>query len=116
MSSTDIKMRIEKVVSGVLRVPPEDLEPNRPFVAYGFESFDAMGMALAVSREFGFNAQPNIAYDFPTLKLLTQHLESRLATNALPRSAAADSGSAGDMLDAIDGLSDDDAEGLLESR
>jgi acyl carrier protein len=117
MTNTDIKTRTEQLVAQELRTPQESLELDQSFSAYGFESVDAIGMALAVTKEFGLATEPNLAFDFPTLRLLTAHVEEQLTRgNAPPHETTTNTDTTIADLDAIEELSDDDAHALLRTR
>lgn len=61
---------------------PEDIEPEAPLFggSLGLDSIDALELALAISRRYGFELRSddeNNTRIFASLRSLAQHVESR---------------------------------------
>ncbi|MDD5034785.1 MAG: amino acid adenylation domain-containing protein, partial [Methylococcaceae bacterium] len=57
-----------------LRVPAESIDVREPFARYGLDSVDAVGLAGDLETWLGRKVPPMLAYDYPTVEALAQHL------------------------------------------
>ena len=66
-------------------VSPQDIDPEAALFreGLGLDSIDALELAMAISRKYGFQLSsddPNNSRIFSSLKALTEHIESRRMT------------------------------------
>jgi acyl carrier protein len=70
----------------VLQVPPEDMDPNRPFADYQLDS----ALAVTVSRELGEWLEQELSitlfWEYPTIAELASALSIEVPANALSAS------------------------------
>ena len=64
---------------------PQDIDPEAALFreGLGLDSIDALELALAISRKYGFQLRsedPNNSRIFSSLKALTEHIESQRMT------------------------------------
>lgn len=57
-----------------LRIPPSELDPRIPFSRYGLDSAEAVGLAGDLEKWLGKRLPPTLAYDYPTIESLAEHL------------------------------------------
>lgn len=48
-----VEGELRTILSGIMRLPPDQFDPNRPFNRYGIDSLMAMELRLEVERRFG---------------------------------------------------------------
>ncbi len=61
-------------LSGELGVPATDIDPSRPFAYYGLDSVHAIRLTAALESWLGEELSPTLAYEYPTIDLLSRHL------------------------------------------
>ncbi len=61
-------------LSRELGVPATDIDPSRPFAYYGLDSVRAIRLTAALESWLGRELSPTLAYDYPTIDLLSRHL------------------------------------------
>ncbi|WP_102418906.1 type I polyketide synthase [Mycobacterium sp. 4858] len=80
-------------LSGELGLPATDIEPSRPFAYYGLDSVRAIRLTAALESWLGRELSPTLAYEYPTIDLLSRHLAEE--SDAAGESAAAPAGDGG---------------------
>ncbi len=95
-SAAEISDWFVSQLSADLGIPAADIDPSRPFAYYGLDSVRAVRLTAALESWLGRELSPTLAYEYPTIELLSRHLADE-ATAAGPTAApAADSGGARD--------------------
>ncbi|MBF6245647.1 SDR family NAD(P)-dependent oxidoreductase [Nocardia elegans] len=61
-------------VAAELTVPRADVDPRRPFAYYGLDSVHAVKLAGALGGRLGEQLRPTIAYEYPSIAELAEHL------------------------------------------
>jgi acyl transferase domain-containing protein/acyl-CoA synthetase (AMP-forming)/AMP-acid ligase II/acyl carrier protein len=61
-------------LAGHLRVPPEQIDVRQPFARYGLDSVATVRLADELGRWLGRSLDPVLAYQYPTIELLSRHL------------------------------------------
>ncbi|WP_304528606.1 AMP-binding protein, partial [Mycobacterium sp. E342] len=61
-------------LSGEFGVPATDIDPSRPFAYYGLDSVRAIRLTAALESWLGRELSPTLAYEYPTIELLSRHL------------------------------------------
>ncbi len=86
-------------LSRELDIPATDIDPSRPFAYYGLDSVHAVRLTAALESWLGRELSPTLAYEYPTIDLLSRHLAgeapagrtaARAGASASARAAAAD--------------------------
>lgn len=90
MSSTSVMTALEEEVAALivgalqLEVRPEEIDPQAPLFGdgLGLDSIDALEMALAISRKYGFQLRSDDERNgriFASLRSLSAHIEKNRA-------------------------------------
>ncbi|MBQ1089977.1 acyl carrier protein [Streptomyces sp. B93] len=62
-----------------LQRAPEEIDPDTPLADYGIDSVAAISVCGEIEERFRLAVAPTIAYDFPTVHAIAEHLAERLA-------------------------------------
>ncbi|HTY32522.1 SDR family NAD(P)-dependent oxidoreductase [Mycobacterium sp.] len=73
-------------LSSELGIPATDIDPSRPFAYYGLDSVRAIRLTAALESWLGSELSPTLAYEYPTIDLLSRHLAEQVS--ATDRTAA----------------------------
>ena len=76
-----------EAVSRATQVPAEAIAPDQPFSDYGVDSILALDLAAELEARFG-PLDRTVLFEYPTLRMLTQYLNSRVE-QAIPSGAVA---------------------------
>ncbi|MGB3892821.1 MAG: beta-ketoacyl synthase N-terminal-like domain-containing protein, partial [Mycolicibacter sinensis] len=74
-------------LSQELELPAAEVDPAKPFAFYGLDSIHAVRLSTALEQFLGCELAPTIAYEYPSIDILSQHL-ARVATEAPADQAA----------------------------
>lgn len=74
-------------LSQELELPAAEVDPAKPFAFYGLDSVHAVRLSTALEQFLGCELAPTIAYEYPSIDILSQHL-ARVATEAPADQAA----------------------------
>jgi len=96
------------------------VDPRLPLGDLGLDSLLAVELRNSLGKALGRTLPATLLFDHPTLDALTDRLLAEIAGEADPPAAGAaaqtDPESAGDLVDAIDNLSDEEVDRLLAQR
>lgn len=82
-------------LSREIGIPAKDIDPTRPFAYYGLDSVHAVRLTAELESWLGQELSPTLAYEYPTIDLLSRHLAGEEAPAGAPTAApAGDSGGA----------------------
>ncbi|UXA07681.1 SDR family NAD(P)-dependent oxidoreductase [Mycobacterium sp. SMC-2] len=88
-SAAEIADWLVSQLSGEFGVPATDIDPSRPFAYYGLDSVRATRLIAALESWLGRELSPTLAYEYPTINLLSRHLaEETAGTDRTPAPAA----------------------------
>lgn len=73
-SATQIAEWLISQLAGELELPAVEIDPSRPFAYYGLDSVHAVRLTTALEAWLGHQLPPTVAYDYPTIDLLSDHL------------------------------------------
>lgn len=76
----DLEEWLTERVAFHLRRTPEEIDPDTPLADYGIDSVAAISICGEIEAHFRLAVSPTIAYDFPTVKAISDHLAERLAS------------------------------------
>ncbi|MER6349216.1 acyl carrier protein [Streptomyces sp. NPDC001595] len=62
-----------------LHQAPEEIDPDIPLADYGIDSVAAISICGEIEERHRIAVAPTVAYDFPTVRALTEHLAELLA-------------------------------------
>jgi acyl carrier protein len=71
-----------------LETDPTKLDPGQTFLSYGLDSVQAMSMVGDLEAKFRMRLAPTLAWDYPTIDALAQHLADRFSVEAIAPSDA----------------------------
>jgi len=74
-----------------LGLPATDIDPSRPFAYYGLDSVRAIRLTAALESWLGRQLSPTLAYEYPTIDLLSSHLAEETPANDRTAAPAGDS-------------------------
>ncbi len=76
-------------LSGELGIPAKNIDPTRPFAYYGLDSVHAVRLTAELESWLGQELSPTLAYEYPTIELLSRHLADEEAPAGVPAAAPA---------------------------
>ena len=89
-SAAEISAWLIERLSQDLELPLAEIDPAKPFAFYGLDSIHAVRLSSALEQWLGFELAPTIAYEYPSIDILSAHLARVAAkTPAAPASGAA---------------------------
>lgn len=107
-----------------LNLEAREIEPDGPFLRYGMDSMSAMMLVGDLEGLVGKRLPPTLAWDYPTVNALAQHVVVEVATelqaNPRERRSPARQSTAGTeadpraVLTKLDGMSEEDMDALLK--
>ena len=68
------------LIASYLNTDPDAVETDRALGDYGLDSVFALKLCTDLEFEYGFLAQPTIAWDYPTIDDIAGHLTEELGT------------------------------------
>ncbi len=91
-TAAEIEDWLVSQLSGELGIPATDIDPSRPFAYYGLDSVHAVRLTGALEAWLGRELSPTLAYEHPTIDLLSRHLAGKGAVADRTAAPAGDSG------------------------
>ncbi|TXS48357.1 polyketide synthase [Streptomyces sp. uw30] len=76
---SDIEGWLTERVAFHLRRTPGEIDPDTPLADYGIDSVAAISICGEIEAHVRLAVSPTIAYDFPTVHAISEHLAERLA-------------------------------------
>lgn len=73
-SAAEIQTWIVSYLAQLLNVDPEEVDTEIPFDRYGLDSSAAVGLTGDLEDWLGYEIDPTLLYDYPTVESLVQHL------------------------------------------
>ncbi|WP_026736725.1 acyl carrier protein [Fischerella sp. PCC 9605] len=77
-TAAEIKAWIVSYLADLLEVAPEEVDVTIPFDRYGLDSSAAVGLTGDLQDWLGYEVDPTLLYDYPTIESLVQHLSANL--------------------------------------
>ena len=68
------------LIASYLNTDPDAIETDRALGDYGLDSVFALKLCTDLEFEYGFLAQPTIAWDYPTIDDIAGHLTEELGS------------------------------------
>ena len=108
-------------LSREIGIDRERIDPGESFLSYGLDSVQAMTMVGDIEAKLSCRLPPTLAWDYPNIDVLTEHLADRIGTEAgmaamAPRNGAVSDDSRAEVegvLANIGAISDQDVDSLL---
>lgn len=77
-SKKEITSWLVSYFADLLGICTSEIDLSTPFHRYGIESSAAISMTGDLEEWLGYEFEPTIIYDYPTIKTLTQHITEEL--------------------------------------
>lgn len=77
-SPAEIKAWVVNYLADLLEVDPDEVDTTIPFDRYGLDSSAAVGLTGDLADWLGYEVDPTLLYDYPTIESLVQHLSTQL--------------------------------------
>lgn len=61
-------------LSELLEIEPTEIDVQVPFERYGLDSSAAIGLTGDLENFLGYEVEPTILYDYPTIEILSEQL------------------------------------------
>ncbi len=74
MTAPQIETWLVKAIARSLRIPPDQIDPQRPFADFGIDSVAAVELSGDLEDFLGKQVAPTVVWDYPTIALLAAHL------------------------------------------
>ena len=75
-------------LADALAMDGRQIDPSQPFLSYGLDSVQAMSMVGDLEAKFGGRLPPTLAWDYPSVDAMADHLAERLGARAATLPAA----------------------------
>jgi acyl carrier protein len=106
---------IREQVARVLRLAPDRVDPQMPLTALGFDSLMALELRNRLEISLGLKLSVTIVWSYPTVAAQAAFLAGELGLSEPPADPApAEDDDLAALLSRIEGLSDDEIDGMLE--
>lgn len=96
---------------------PSAVDPSQAFLSYGLDSVQAMSLVGDLETKLSRRLPPTLAWDYPNINALTDHLMERLGGEAAktpaPKAAETSRAEVEGLLAGLDQISDKDVDSLL---
>lgn len=74
LNVADVKAWLVSYLSQLLEIDPNEISPTADFDRYGLDSSAAIGLTSDFGNWLGFELDPTLTYDYPTVESLAQHV------------------------------------------
>ena len=78
----DIQAWLASYLAEFLEIEPDEVDLTIPFDRYGLDSSAAVGMTGDLEEWLGYELDPTLIYDYPTIEALAGHLSKEGKTTA----------------------------------
>jgi acyl carrier protein len=73
-TAADIQAWLVSHLAAVLEIEPAQVEVTTPFDRYGLDSVAAIGLTGDLEEWLGYDLDPTLLYDYPTIESVSRHL------------------------------------------
>ena len=73
-AAAEIKAWLISHLAQLVKIDPEEVDVNIPFNRYGLDSSAAIGMTGDLGEWLGYQLEPTIIYNYPTIEALVEYL------------------------------------------
>lgn len=94
-TASEIQSWLITQLAGLLQVAPEDIDPQATFDSLGLASRDVVTLSGDLEEWLGRRVSPTIAYEYPSIARLAQHLSRDGASQRAPSTATTSARPAG---------------------
>ena len=90
----DVERWLVNALALKVKAVPESIDPTEPFAVYGLDSSAAVGLTGDLEQLLGRKLEATLAWDYPTPRLLAEHLTASGDVSALSSHATSPAGTA----------------------
>jgi acyl carrier protein len=83
LTESSIQQWLVERIAGIAEVKPEEVDVTRPLADFGLDSIQLFGLSSDLEKFLGQKVSEVVAWDFPTIALLSKHLSSPSADVAV---------------------------------
>lgn len=76
LTESSIQQWLVDRIAGISEIKPEDVDVNRPLADFGLDSIQLFGLSSDLEKFLGQKVSEVVAWDFPTVALLSKHLSA----------------------------------------
>ncbi len=80
VSVESMKSWLVNWLADALAIDGPRIDPSQTFLSYGLDSVQAMSMVGDIEARFGGRLPPTLAWDYPTVDAMAEHLAERLGS------------------------------------
>jgi acyl carrier protein len=74
VSSEQILALLVEQTAELVQLAPHEIDPDAPHGEHGLDSASALILAAEVEHRLGVVLSPSVAWDYPTLRALAEHI------------------------------------------
>ncbi|MBD6618040.1 acyl carrier protein [Komarekiella sp. 'clone 1'] len=74
LTNAEIQAWLISYLSELLEIDQSEIDVNVPFERYGLDSSAAIGLTGDLENLLGYELEPTILYDYPTIEVLSEQL------------------------------------------
>jgi acyl carrier protein len=74
LTVTDVQAWLVSYLSQLLEINPDEINATTDFDRYGLDSSAAIGLTSDFGNWLGFELDPTLTYDYPTIETLAGHV------------------------------------------
>jgi acyl carrier protein len=80
-TAAEIQAWLVSHLAAVLEVDPTQVDVATPFDRYGLDSVAAIGLTGDLEEWLGYDLDPTLLYDYPTIEAVSRHLAEEIKAN-----------------------------------
>jgi acyl carrier protein len=106
-----LDLHLRQVVGGLLNLPAEQVATDAPVTTLGIDSLKSVTLAERLEAALGLGVSASLAWNYPTVRLMVEHLLGRFPGPGAP--APAPDGRERELTEQLQQLSEEEAAALL---
>lgn len=83
MNAEQIQSWSKVYLAEILNTTPEKIDPSLDMDSLGLDSTVAVAYIMSLEEQVGVELMPELLFDFPTVKGLSEHIVNELMPNAV---------------------------------
>lgn len=80
----EIDSWLAEYVGELLTLPSAEIDRDATFDSFGLDSATAIGITGELEEWLGISIDPDVAYEYPTIRSLGRHLAALVAAKGMP--------------------------------
>lgn len=74
---SEIQEWLVSYLAELMEIPPNKVDLQKPFERYGVDSSVAVGLTGDLEEWLGYEIEPTLLFDYPTIEAVAQHLANK---------------------------------------